>query len=590
MTSGPTPRGSSTDVDALRSAGSNPVIRGFPEGAIVVFDDELRYVTAGGEGLAIVGLTRSDIEGKTIFEVFPDEVSSVLEQPYRDALKGGEATLDVRFGSRTFLHRIAPLRDEHEEIIAGIGFALDVTAARESERALRASESSLIDERRRLRSAEDIGHAGSWEWDLVSDVITWSEGLFQLHGLEREDFPGGYGQAASRVYSDDRQLVDNAIAACRRGESVHFRYRVARASDGDLRWFDSHASGVVENGEVVRLVGAVADVTEFVAAEQEVVDANAFMKAVLLASPDYTFITDLRTGAMVYGSKDRNLLGRTTDEAGRMGKDAIAALVHPDDQEAVRGLNTAAVGLEDDQVLEMRYRLRHADGEWHWMSRHVVPFRRDSSGSVIEVLGVIRDVTDVVLAEERLTHDALHDELTGLPNRSLLLDRLHEAIARSVRDGRDVAVLYCDLDGFKNVNDSAGHAAGDAVLIETADRLRGALRDGDTIARMGGDEFVVVIDPWNRHDADGFRSHRDSAEARALSLDIAERIVKAMTQPISFEGQEFLVTVSIGVAYASASSPALEVDSADQVIREADEALYRAKRDGKNLIRVFNEK
>jgi GGDEF domain-containing protein len=130
-------------------------------------------------------------------------------------------------------------------------------------------------------------------------------------------------------------------------------------------------------------------------------------------------------------------------------------------------------------VLDLRYRLRHADGEWRWQSRHVVPFKRDKSGSVVEVLGVLRDITDVVAAEELLTHDALHDGLTGLPNRELLFDRLDADLIRSEREDRAIAVLFCDLDGFKQVNDTAGHAAGDGVLIETARRLQNTVRDGD---------------------------------------------------------------------------------------------------------------
>lgn len=570
-------------------AGSHPVVRGFPEGTIVVFDDALRYLCAGGDGLAIVGLTRSDIEGKTIFEVFPREVSSVLEQPCRDALNGTETTLDIEFGGHTFLHRIAPLRDDKQEIVGGIGFALDVTAARGAERALRASESRLRDERQRLRDAEDIGRAGSWEWDLDTDVITWSDGLFRLHGLDRQDLTDGYAQAASRVHPDDRELVDASMEACRQGESVNFRYRVSRASDGQLRWFDSHVSGVVEDRAVVRLVGAVADVTDSVVAGAEVAEANAFLQAVLLASPDYTFITDVRTGAMVYGSRDRDLLGHDTSSTLSLGEDLIETLVHPDDQEGLREMNAAAATLEDGQVLQIRYRLRHADGRWQWMTRHVVPFRRDESGTVIEVLGVLRDVTNVVQAWEGLVRDALRDKLTGLPNRSLLLDRLEEAMARGSRDGREISVLYCDLDGFKRVNDSAGHGAGDAVLIEAANRFREALRDGDTVARVGGDEFVLVVEPWDRHGTGASHEH-PVPDGRALSEEVAARVLRAMREPFCVGGAEFEVTVSIGITHASsAPSGTSGAEHATEVIRQADEAMYDAKREGKNRVRRFGE-
>ena len=584
-----TPIETSTSVlEILKSAGSHPVVRGFPEGAIVGFGRDLRYLCAGGEGLALVGLTRFDYEGRTIYEVFPRAVASVLEQPFRDALAGKEVSLDVFYAGRTYFHRIAPLRDDDQQIVAGIGFVLDVTAARDAERALRESETMVRDERRRLRDAEDIGHSGSWEWDLASDVITWSDGLFVLHGIERESFPDGYAQAASRVDPADRELVDAAMDACRRGESSFFRYRVTRVIDGQTRWFASRASGIVEDGVVTRLVGAVADVTDQVSAEEEVTAANKFLQAVMTASPDYTFISNIQTGVLVYGSRDRDLLGVSNSSTELVGHN-LKRLVHPDDVAAWEAMNDASRDLKDGEVLQIRYRLRHADGRWHWMTRHAVPFRRDASGKVVEVLGVLRDVTDVVNTWEGQLQDALHDELTGLPSRSLVLDRIEEALARTGRDGRAIAVLYCDLDGFKRVNDAAGHAAGDAVLVEAAARFRGALRDGDTVARMGGDEFVLIVEPWNRSSPDAHRA-RDGTDARALGKEVATRVLRAMSEPFVVDDVEFDVTVSIGVTHASCVGwDATRGEQAGDVIREADGAMYESKRRGGNQSRVFGD-
>jgi diguanylate cyclase (GGDEF)-like protein/PAS domain S-box-containing protein len=576
-------------LEELRAAGSHPIVRGFPEGALVVFDDDLRYLCAGGRGLPTVGLTRDTIEGGTIFDVFPPDIAAILEPAYRQALAGQEGTIEIRFGDRTFLHRIAPLVDDDGLIVAGIGFALDVSEARRAEHALRQSEESLLDERRRLRDAEAIGHSGSWEWDTVDGRITWSDGLFTIHGLERLSFDGGYTEAAARVHPDDRKTVDEAMESCRRDEPARFRYRVRRASDGQIRWLDSRARGVFEDGKLVRLVGAVADITEQVVAEAEAIEANAFQKAVIAASPDYTFITDIATGAMIYGSREEDLLGRGNQPTELRGPEVIDALVHPDDRSKLLASNVKAGQLADGEVLQFRYRLRHADGKWRWLSRHVVPFRRDTSGAVVAVLGVLRDITDVVHAEDRLTHDALHDSLTGLPNRALLLDRLDAALTRSQREGREIAVLFCDLDGFKHVNDTAGHAAGDAVLIETAKRLRGALREGDTVARVGGDEFVLLVEPWNRADTeDGIGAEGGINHNWRRCGRVAERVVNAMREPITVHGVSHEITVSIGVTYPSMAAPdSCSSTRANDVVEEADVAMYLAKRRGKDRFEVF---
>jgi len=578
-------------LELLRMAGSHPIVQGFPEGAIIVFDRDLRYLCAGGRGLTTVGLNQKEgIEGKTIYEVFPAEVVAALEEPYRFALAGHETSLEIRFGDRMFLHRIAPLTDGGGTVIAGIDYAMDMTEARRSEDALRSSEQGLREERRRLRDAEAIGHSGSWEWDMITGTITWSDGLFVLHHLDPTDFPGGYAQAAARVHPDDRDLVDGMLEACRTSdEPVRFRYRVYRASDGEVRWFDSHVRGVFTDGTLVRLVGAVADVTDQVSAEAEASEANAFQQAVIAASPDYTFITDVRTGASIYGSRERDVPGLSGAGNGSASSFIADTVVHPDDQARLRAMDVHAAGLRDGEVLEETYRVRHQAEGWRSISRRIVPFRRDETGAVTEVLGVLRDVTEFVAAEEKLAFDALHDSLTGLPNRVLLLDRLTAALTRSEHHGREIAVLFCDLDGFKRVNDTAGHAAGDAVLIETANRLRRVLREGDTVARVGGDEFVLVIEPWNRADG-GLQTTDgpDTAFDRNLALRVADRVVQALRAPIAVQGVEHRITASVGITYplvVAADHP--DAMSASDVVREADAAMYWAKEEGKNRVEVF---
>ena len=342
------------------------------------------------------------------------------------------------------------------------------------------------------------------------------------------------------------------------------------------------------DGELLGAVAALSDVTAertasraLVVAERAAQEANTFFHAVLTATPDYIQVTDLASGAIVYGSPGKEVLGMPAAELQTLGPGALEALVHSEDQQSVRDLHTAAASLADGQSLQLRYRARHAEAGWRWLSQSLTPFRRSPAGDVVEVLAVLRDITDLVRVEERLTYAAQHDVLTGLPNRTMLVEVLDAALRRSAREGREVAVLFCDLDGFKHVNDTGGHAAGDAVLCETATRLRSVLRREDTVARVGGDEFVIVVDPWNRL-AGGLP---DGGSDRRLALHVAERVAAVVRQPINVKGVEHVVTASIGITYASLDQ--LPELTAEDVLHEADAAMYVAKDAGKDRFELY---
>ena len=178
-----------------------------------------------------------------------------------------------------------------------------------------------------------------------------------------------------------------------------------------------------------------------------------------------------------------------------------------------------------------------------------------------------------------MAHMALHDALTGLPNRRLLIDRITSAIDRADRHGGEVAILFCDLDDFKRVNDTAGHAAGDAVLVEAAARLSAVLRAGDSVARVGGDEFVVVLEPVGA----GGMPAPGTVEVGEPAVEIAERIKSELTRPFHHQGREHVISVSVGITFAAGG------DHADEVLRDADVAMYRAKQSGKNRVATFDD-
>ncbi|HQT25510.1 MAG TPA: EAL domain-containing protein, partial [Burkholderiales bacterium] len=196
-------------------------------------------------------------------------------------------------------------------------------------------------------------------------------------------------------------------------------------------------------------------------------------------------------------------------------------------------------------------------------------------GEITHYVGISLDITERKLAEEQIHRLAYFDTLTGLPNRLLLMDRLEMLINQSLREGRQLGVLYLDLDHFKEVNDSLGHAGGDALLQSVAHRLNACVREGDTVARLGGDEFVVIVTNMGRNEI---------GEVAKIAAVVAEKIRSALTVPFHFENEEVLVTPSMGIAlYPS------DAESAEELIKAADAALHHAKSLGRNSYQFYAE-
>jgi diguanylate cyclase (GGDEF)-like protein/PAS domain S-box-containing protein len=284
------------------------------------------------------------------------------------------------------------------------------------------------------------------------------------------------------------------------------------------------------------------------------------------AANDGIWDWDLAANRMCFSPRWHEILGQPEHTRAELPSDWFG-LVHSGD---LLGLENAIEAHLAGRTphLQSEHRIRHADRTWRWVSTRGLAIR-DGEGRPTRMAGSLSDITDRRLAQLRLQHDALHDVLTGLPNRTLFVDRMSQVLQRAQREpDTGCAVLFLDIDRFKLVNDSLSHAVGDQLLIALAGRLSGALRPGDTVARLGGDEFTVLLEDM----IDG-----DDAAV------VAERILRSLDDAFAIDDNELFVSASIGIAL---STP--QLGPAD-LMRNADIAMYDAKRRGRARSAVFDE-
>ncbi|MBI4537929.1 MAG: EAL domain-containing protein [Gemmatimonadetes bacterium] len=415
---------------------------------------------------------------------------------------------------------------------------------------------------RRLEKAVETMQLGVTVTDLDGRIVYMNPAEAEMHGYAREELIGKDVRIFA-VPGTAKRMTPEQIARIgtwrRESTNVHkdgSTFPVQLMSDV-VRDSDGNPIGIVTTCE---------DITQRRLAERALHESEQRYALAVRGGNDGLWDWNLETGEVHYSSRWKAMLGYGEGEIGNAPSEWLER-VHADDVARVTA-ELEAHRADRSPSFEVEHRVLHSDGSYRWVLARGIAERRPD-GKPYRIAGSLTDITKQKGVEEQLAQEALYDKLTGLPNRAFLTDILNRCHLRMKRrKGYAFAVLFVDLDRFKSVNDGLGHAAGDRLLIEAGRRFQRCLRPGDVIARLSGDEFLILLDDL-----------KDSRDASR----VAERIQQVLDTPIPVDGREVAVSASIGIAV---SGPGVE--DPEQLIRNADSAMYRAKAEGKARFELYD--
>ncbi len=369
------------------------------------------------------------------------------------------------------------------------------------------------------------------------------------------------------VHPDDQFVAHNALArALQTPDGPHYLQCRFLHRDGSWRYLESVGANRLDWPMISGIVVNSRDITDRWQAEQALRDEEERFRQLAEHIQDALWMKDVQQNRLIYISPAyNNIWGRSSEQL-LADHAAFFDFIHPEDRARVR----AIIAQQRHSTYEVEYRIVHPHGDIRWIWERAFPIR-NAQGEVYRIAGIAKDITERKRSEAQLHHQALHDALTGLPNRALFMNHLKQALARHKRHPEYAfAVLFFDLDRFKQVNDSLGHPVGDQLLVGIAQRLASCLRPNDTVARLGGDEFVILLD--------GLTGVTDATQ-------IADRIQHSLAQPFHLNGHDIVTTTSIGIALSTTTAYTHPQD----LLRDANIAMYRAKAGGKARYAVFDQ-
>jgi diguanylate cyclase (GGDEF)-like protein/PAS domain S-box-containing protein len=513
--------------------------------AVFEWDTNLRVSSWNAAAEEMFGYSAEEAIGKVMFEALSTGSENVTVTEILSELLSARGSRAIQTNRRKDGGQIVcewtntAITDQYGEVVSVTSVARDITKSVQS-------ETEILESREQFR--ELVGALDGVVWEAVygQQIVFMSDRATELLGYEPKvwfEVPDFWER---HVHPDDLAQAEHGIeAGVRTGGSFQSNYRF-RTSDGRYLWMRDFVTVTHETDGTIRLRGVMLDFSDTKQNELKLEQSEARYELAMRGANDGIWDMDILSNQWYASKRCREIVGLNLDETSPVNKEIIAALIHPDDLERYHSAFYQHIKGETPNI-SIEFRVHNSEGLYRWVLTRGVG-NRDSSGRVTRLAGSVTDLSE---------RSAYYDPLTGLPGRRLLVDRLERTVATYQRDPeRSFALLFMDLNRFKIINDSLGHAVGDALLIEVARRIDRSLRPGDIVARWGGDEFVLLLENSNAKDA----------------KKVAMRLRLLIGEPFKLGELETFTAVSIGMVSARNSEA-----TASDYLRSADTAMYSAK-------------
>ncbi len=440
------------------------------------------------------------------------------------------------------------------------------------ELALHAEELEL--HRAELQLAQSVGNVGSWVYDFADNIVRPTDQACRILGLA----PGSRLSAQEFLEmapAHDRPHLEGFWRGAVKGQPFDVEHRIYRGTQ--TYWIRQIISLERDaSGHAYRAIGTLQDITEAKQAAEALRESEFLWKYAVEGAGDGVWDWNLSTDALQVSKRWKEITCFSVMDPPPTGSN-FAERLHPQDRSVVReALQAYLDGDTDVYSVECRYLGAQQSELWLQMRGMVVS--RDAAGAPLRMIGTTSDITERKRTQEQVQRLAFYDALTDLPNRRLLQDRMQQAMSSSKRMGSYCALMFLDLDNFKPLNDTHGHAAGDLLLVEVARRIKSVVREADSVARFGGDEFVVML----------VELGRDPIESREQTLAVAEKIRAVVAEPCTVKVQNYPYAVQEVVHHGSVSVGAVlfrgHEQPMEEVLKRADQAMYLAKEEGRNNV------